>query len=85
MASKAKNIPQRCTFFGGSGERDMVLPEEELSSLKHHSLSLRPLLHKSTIVIFRQQFEMFDPNNFTLSSMLLFQNAWHTLEKLCIL
>ena len=36
--------------------RDMAPPQEELSSLKCHSLILRPLFLKSAIVIFRQQF-----------------------------
>ena len=36
--------------------RDMTPPQEELSSLKCHSLILGPLFLKSAIVIFRQQF-----------------------------
>ena len=70
MAGKAENMPQRCTFQvrgGGkecsSGVRDMAPPLEELSSLKHHSLILRPILRKSVVDIFRQQFKTFDPNN----------------------
>ena len=70
MAGKAENMPQRCTFqvSGGgkecsSGVRDMAPPLEELSSLKHHSLILRPILRKSVVDIFRQQFKTFDPNN----------------------
>ena len=54
----------------------MAPPLEKLSSLKCHSLILRPILRKSAIVIFRQQFKMFDPNNFTLSSAFYFQTAW---------
>ena len=46
-----------------------------LSSLKRHSLILRPILRKQTVVIFRQQFKMFDCNNFILSSMFFFQNV----------
>ena len=60
---------QRCTFLeggGGIGVRDMAPPEDELSSFKRHSLIARPTLRKSSIVIFRQQFETFDSNNFTL-------------------
>ena len=57
---------------GSSGVRDMAPPREELSSLKHHSLILRPILRKLAIVIFRQQLKTFDPNNFTLSSMFFF-------------
>ena len=34
----------------------MAPPQEELSSLKCHSLILRPFLHKSAVVFFRQQF-----------------------------
>ena len=41
----------------------------ELSSLKGHSLILRPILHKLAAVIFRQQFKTFDSNTFTLSSL----------------
>ena len=45
-------------------------------SEKCHSLTLRPTLLKSAIVIFRQKFKMFDSNNFTSqSSMFSFQNA----------
>ena len=70
------------TREGGSGVRDMAPPKEELTlgSLKRHSLILRPLLRKSAVVIFRQQFKMFDPNNFTPSSMFFFQNAWPIKE-----
>ena len=35
----------------------------ELSSLKHHSLTLGPILRKSAIVPFAQQFKMIDSNN----------------------
>ena len=71
MAGKAENMLQRCTFQGGggggkewsSGVRDMAPPLEELSSLKHHSLILIPILRKSVVDIFRQQFKTFDPNN----------------------
>ena len=72
MAGKAENMFQRCTFQGvgggggkewSSGVRDMAPPLEELSSLKHHSLILRPILRKSVVDIFRQQFKTFDPNN----------------------
>ena len=57
MAGKAENMPQ------SGGVRDMAPPLEELSSLKHHSLILRPILRKSVVDIFRQQFKTFDPNN----------------------
>ena len=53
----------------------------ELSSLKLHSLILGPIFCKSAIVIFRQPFKMFDSNNFTLSSMFSFQNAWPIKRK----
>ena len=54
---------------GGGAVRDMAPPLEEVSSLKRHSLVLRPnILHKSAVVIFRQQFKTFYSNNFTLSS-----------------
>ena len=33
------------------------------------------------VVIFRQQYKTFDPNNFTLSSMFSFQNAWPIKRK----
>ena len=36
---------------------------------------LRPILRKSAIVIFRQQFKAFDFNNFTMSLMFSFQNV----------
>ena len=39
-------------------------------------LILRPILLKSAVVIFRQQFKTFDSNNFTLSSTFSVQNAW---------
>ena len=53
----------------------------ELSSLKLHSLILGPILCKSAIIIFRQPFKMFDSNNFTLSTMFSFQNAWPLKRK----
>ena len=59
----------------------MAPPLEKLSSLKCHSLILRPILRKSAIVIFRQQFKMFDPNNFTLSSEFSFQTVWPLKRK----
>ena len=56
MASKAKYMPQRYTILGGEGVvKRWSHPKEELSSLKHHSLILRPILHKSAIFIVRQQ------------------------------
>ena len=60
MPSKAKNMPQSCTFLGGGGG---------------------PLLRKLAVVIFRQQFKTFIPNNFTLSSIFSFQNAWPIIRK----
>ena len=53
----------------------------KLSSLKCHSLILRPILHKSATVTFTLQFQMIDSNNFTLSSMFSFQNAWPIKRK----
>ena len=53
MASKAKNMHHRGVISGGgrggggSKVRDMIL---ELSSLKCHSLTLRPIIHKLAIV-----------------------------------
>ena len=49
---------------GGSGVRDMV----SLSSLKRHSLILRPISRNSAVVICTQQFKTFDSNHFILSS-----------------
>ena len=72
MAGKAINMCQRCNFLGGRGivERGPWLrPRYEIS------LILRPILRKSVIVIFRQQFRTFDSNNFALSSMLQWQIA----------
>ena len=57
---------------GSSGVRDMAPPREELSSLKHHSLILRPILCKLAVVVFRQQLKTFHANNFTRSSMFFF-------------
>ena len=45
---------------------------------------LRPLLHKSAVVIFRQQFKMFDPNNCTLSSVLFFPNCNAHKKRSCV-
>ena len=67
------------SWWGGGGGGDMGRPRleiQELSSLKCHSLILTPILHKSAVVIFRQQLKTFDSNNFTLSSMFSFQNEW---------
>ena len=55
----------------------MAPPEEDLSSLKCHSFILRPILCKSSIVIFRQQFKTFDPNNFTVFNVLLLKCVAH--------
>ena len=68
MAGKAKNMCQRRTFLG-------------LSSLKRHSLILRPILRKSA-VIFRQQLKTFDSNNFTFFNALFPQCVAHK-EKSC--
>ena len=72
---------QRSTLRGrgggrGSGVRDMDPPRweiymKELSSLKRHSLILRPILCTSN-AIFRQQFKKFDFNNSTSVSNVLF-------------
>ena len=73
MTGKAKNMPQRCESSWGGGRVEewgtWPHPRRELSSLRRHSLTLRPILRKSAIVIFRQQLKTFDPNNFTLSLM----------------
>ena len=62
---------------GGGGEgnevRDMAPPSLENLGM---TLILRPILHKSVIVIFSQQFKMSDSNDFTLSLMFSFQNEW---------
>ena len=63
MGSKAKKYAPEVHFSGERGSG---------SSLKPHSLIFRPILRKSAIVIFRQQFKTFDSNNFTLSPMLSF-------------
>ena len=61
MASKAKKIYMRWHFPGGKGDsgvEDMAHPRweiQELSSLKRCSPILRPILHKSAVVIFKQQ------------------------------
>ena len=81
---KGPSMPQRCTVLGrngASGVRDMASPWEKPSSLKRHSLILRPLLRKSAVDIFRQQLKTFDPNNFTLYSLFSFQNAWPIKRK----
>ena len=49
--------------------------------MKYHSLILQPILRKSAVVIFRQQFKTFDSNTFALSSMLSFQNVWPMIRK----
>ena len=71
-AVRQKNMRQRYTFLGSGGSG---------SSLKPHSLIFRPILRKSAIVIFRQQFKTFDSNNFTLSSMFSFQHVWPMKRK----
>ena len=73
-----KKYTPKVHFLVG-GRRDMARPRleiQELSSLKCHSLILTPILHKSAVVIFRQQLKTFDSNNFTLSSVFSFQNVW---------
>ena len=51
----------------------LEIHDQELSSLKCHSLILTPTLGKLAVVIFREQLKTFDSNNFTLSSILSFQ------------
>ena len=51
---------------GGFGVRDMAPPKEKQSFLKRH---FKTYFTQIVIVIFRQHFETFDPNNFTLSLM----------------
>ena len=78
MAGEAKIYTKGALSWLG-GRRDMARPRleiQELSSLKCHSLILTPILHKSAVVIFRQQLKTFDSKNFTLSSMFSFQNEW---------
>ena len=88
MGSKAENIHKRHSLWGsggrgwwseGHGPAHSLWEKKNLTliSLKCHSLILRPVLCKSVIVIFRQQFESFDSNNFTLSSMF-------SLKKYCV-
>ena len=48
---------------------------------KLSEMSFLPFLRKSAVVILRQQFKMFDSNNFTLSSMFSFQNTWQIKRK----
>ena len=54
--------------------RDMDPPSLGNLGAKYSHI-LRPILRKSAVVIFRQQFKAFDSNNFTMSLMFSFQNA----------
>ena len=47
----------------GSGVRVVAPPQEELSTLKLHSIILRPILCKSAVVIFGQPSKLFDSNS----------------------
>ena len=73
---------------GGSGVRDMTPPL--LGNLaanqysERHSLIFSPILCNSPVVTFTQQFKTIDSNNFTLSSMFSFQNAWPIKKKSCV-
>ena len=84
MAGKAQDMCQR----GGRGEGGGGIVEcgtwlgpcceiLELRFLRRHSLYFKQI----GCCFFRQQFKMFDSNNFTLSSMHSFQNAWPIKRK----
>ena len=71
------------TFLGGGGMVEWgtwlgpCCKILELSSLKCHSLYFKQIGH----CFLRQQFKMFDSNNFTQSSMRSFQNVWPIKRK----
>ena len=90
IAGKAKNMCQRRTFLGegGSGARDM--PSTSLWNLgaKFSETSfphLRPILRKSAVVTFRQQFKTFDSNYLTVFKCSLSKIPGPLKETLCIL
>ena len=82
LASKVKYTPEGHfpVGEGGCGVSDMALPSLG-SSLKHHSLIVRPILCKSSADIFGRQFKTFDSNNSSLSSVFYFQNVWPIKRK----
>ena len=77
MAGKAKNMPLQGPEGRGqwSGGRGPTLRGVELFETSFPHFQINNILRKAAIVIFRQQFQTFDPNNFTLSSTIFFQNA----------
>ena len=87
MAGKAKNMCQRCTLLGGGGQWSeghgppllgnfgVKFSETSFPHFRTYFYANQPLLS------FRQPFKMFDSNNFTLSSMFSFQNAWPIKRK----
>ena len=78
MPSKAKNMCQRLRNLGAK------FSETSFPHFKTYFTQINHCYH------LRQQFNRFDSNNFTLSSMISFQNAWPIKRKavytlLCLL
>ena len=77
MAGKTKNMCQRCTFLGGRGQWS----EGHGFNLAVKFWSFYDLFLRKSAIIFRQQFKMFDSNNFTLSSTLSLHDVWPIKRK----
>ena len=60
--------------------RDMARPSLRNFRAKFSEMSF-PLIQQIGHCFLRQQFKMFDSNNFTLSSMHSFQNVWPIKRK----
>jgi len=69
---------------GDSGVRDMAPLSLRNLGAKFSDTSFphfKTYFTQSTVVTFRQQLKTFNSNNFTLSSMFSFQNAWPRKRK----
>ena len=80
---------QRCTFLGAGGQwiaRHGPTLAGKFSSLKRHSLMLRPILRKSAVVTFTPQFKTIGSNNFRPQSVfnVLFPKCVAHKKKSCV-
>ena len=88
IAGKAKNMHQRGALFWGQGDSGVRGTAPPLLGNLGAKFSEMSFPHCRTYsmqigcnVTFTEQFKMIDSNNFTLSSMFSFQNAWPIKRK----
>ena len=78
---KAKNMHQRHNSLGGSAPPPPLLGNFGTKFSEMSFSHFKTYFTQIAVVTFTQQFRMIDSNNFTLSSMFSFQNAWPIKRK----